>query len=321
MNFTSLKYFFVTAQELNITRASNRLYISQQALSEQILKLEKELGVQLFDRAHSMTLTYAGRQMLEYASRILNLEKQMNQTAWDIGSNKRGEICIGMSHTCSRALLPQILPEYKRTHPLVEIKLKEGDTKELEKALDHGELDLVIGFAPFALANVATIALSDERLFLVAPKALLSQYFGACYYAIISECKRCLDINLFKSMPFILLPEGNRTRTLADEYMASAHFKPNIILETDNIETAYALAERGMGFTVYPELYYWCLHSEDRLKQSPLELFTMGDKVNVGSLQIAWINNRYLSTAANDFITLCANTLESIEKNHNGLEP
>lgn len=321
MNFTSLQYFLTTAQELNITKAASRLFISQQALSEHINKLERELNVQLFNRTRPMTLTYAGRQMSEYAARILSLEKQMSQAAWDISKNKRGELRIGMSHTCSRAILPHILPEYKRTHPLVDIKLTEGNSKHLETLLERAELDLMIGFAPFGIDNVTSMPLTDERLFLVAPKTLLMQYFGACYSAIVSECKRCLDMSLFKPMPFILLQEGNRTRTLIDMHMAASNFKPNIILETDNIETAYALAEKGMGFTAYPELYYWCLHSVERAEQSHVELFAMGEGINLGSLQICWISGRYQPVATKDFVEMCVEILDDLEKKHTGMEP
>jgi DNA-binding transcriptional LysR family regulator len=77
MNTKNLYYFLVVAEELNMTRAAERLYISQQALSEQIRKLEDELKAELFTRGHSLSLTYAGRHMVDTATQMLSLERQI----------------------------------------------------------------------------------------------------------------------------------------------------------------------------------------------------------------------------------------------------
>ena len=321
MNFTSLQYFLVTSQEMNITRAANRLFISQQALSEHIRKLEKELGVTLFDRTHGLTLTYAGRELQDYASKIIFLEKKMKQTALDISNNTRGEIRIGMSHTCSRAILPHILPEYTATHPLVNVILTESNTTDLETGLERGDLDLIIGYAPFGLEDVETVDLAEERFFLTVPKDMMNASFGACYSAIKSECKRSLDISLFKHMPFIMLQQGNRTRTLVDQYLKMEGVTPNIILETDNIETAFALSERGMGLTVYPGIFYWCLHFDGKGSSSPLELFTVNESIGSSRLQIGWMSGRYRTRAAKDFVALCENVLGRLIETYSVLEP
>ncbi|MBQ1391653.1 MAG: LysR family transcriptional regulator [Firmicutes bacterium] len=148
MNFTTLKYFLTAAEELNITRAAARLFISQQALSSHIGKLEAELGVKLFDRLPSLTLTYAGRRMVEYAQQAVNLERQIHQMAGDVNNDQVGELRVGISHTCGRAILPSILPRFRQTHPLVDIKLVEDNSAEMEKELRQGDLDLMIDFLP-----------------------------------------------------------------------------------------------------------------------------------------------------------------------------
>ncbi|MCR4710735.1 MAG: LysR family transcriptional regulator, partial [Clostridia bacterium] len=259
MNFTTLKYFLTAAEELNITRAAARLFISQQALSSHIGKLEAELGVKLFDRLPSLTLTYAGRRMVEYAQQAVNLERQIHQMAGDVNNDQVGELRVGISHTCGRAILPSILPRFRRTHPLVDIKLVEDNSAEMEKELRQGDLDLMIDFLPKPQEGLVHEELITERLFLVVPKVLLESSYGACLEPIKSECNRDLDMFLFEKFPFILLSKGNRVRKVLDAYMEKIGFKPKIVLETENTETAYELAGRGMGVTVYPELFLWCI--------------------------------------------------------------
>ena len=99
MNFLHLKYFLLVAEELNITRAAERLYISQQSLSNHISNLEKELGVQLFTRSPKLSLTYAGNLLVETAGQILDLHDQYLSKVGDINRNYIGSLRVGISHT------------------------------------------------------------------------------------------------------------------------------------------------------------------------------------------------------------------------------
>ncbi len=311
MNFTTLKYFLVTAEELNITHAASRLYISQQALSGHIAKLERELGVALFDRSPALSLTYAGRQLQKYAEQTADLERQIYQMAGDVRNDRRGEVRVGISHTCGRAVLPSVLPEFRRTHPMVDLILQEDTSSHMEQSLHRGDLDLMIDFMPITLEGAQCEKLIEERLFLVVPKAMLQFRCGACYEAVRSECERELDLSLFAKFPFILLRRGNRVRSMLDEYMHRLSFEPNIILETENVETAMALAQQGMGVTVYPELFRWCI-PEDARQESPVEFFPFRDAQTTGTLAAAWMKGRYQPRAAGDFMDACRDAVSAI---------
>lgn len=100
MNFLHLKYFLMVAEELNITRAAERLYISQQSLSNHISNMERELDVKLFTRSPKLSLTYAGGLLVETATQILDLYSQYQTKVGDINRHYLGMLRVGISHTC-----------------------------------------------------------------------------------------------------------------------------------------------------------------------------------------------------------------------------
>lgn len=92
MNFQNLQYFLAVAEEGSITRAAERLFISQQALSNHITRLEEELGCRLFTRKPNLELTYAGKYFQKSASRILDIQRQTATAMGDINGSRRGEL-------------------------------------------------------------------------------------------------------------------------------------------------------------------------------------------------------------------------------------
>ena len=110
----------MVAEELNITRAAERLYISQQSLSSHISNMERELNVKLFTRSPKLALTYAGDQLVQTATQIIDLYSQYLSKVGDINRHYLGVLRVGISHTCGLALLPDILPRFREEFPMVD---------------------------------------------------------------------------------------------------------------------------------------------------------------------------------------------------------
>lgn len=305
MNFRNLEYFLAAAEEKNITRAAKKLYISQQSLSEHIAKLEDELGVPLFERTPNLKLTYAGERLELIAKRICSLEREILLEAGEIRTHERGRLRLGISYTCGRTVLPIILPEFHKTHPLVEFSLMEGNHQQLNEWLNEGKIDVLIGYLPIDVLGADVSALLQERLLLVCPSPLIEAVFSADAAQIREKYKNELDIHAFQNQPFILLKKGNRIRAMLDAYFSRLDFVPDVILETENIETAFALAEKGVGITVYPELFLSTLHSLSYTEESSLDFFPLPGKETLGTLGIALTENGYHSPAVLDFVALC----------------
>ena len=99
MNFQNLEYFLVVAEEMNVTRAAERLHLSQQALSGHIIRLEEEVGCPLFDRKPTLALTYAGECFRNQALQMLNLKYQSESMMRDIRANEKVAVLLGTEGT------------------------------------------------------------------------------------------------------------------------------------------------------------------------------------------------------------------------------
>ena len=305
MNFRNLQYFLAAAEEKNITHAARRLYISQQSLSGHIAKLEEELGVPLFERGPELKLTYAGERLALIARQICSLEQEILRETGEISDHRRGRLRLGISYTCGRSLLPMLLPAFCAAHPLVEISLMEGNYRQLNEWLSQGEIDVLIGCMPIDVRGAQVSVILQERLFLACPKPFSARVFAGDEARLRRARQEGADIRLFGEQPFILLKKGNRIRSMLDSYADGLGFLPRVLLETENIETAFALAEQGMGVTLYPELFLRTLHAGAGGEASPLDLFPLPGAEALGALAVAFLETGYRSPAVLDFIALC----------------
>ena len=145
--------------------------------------------------------------------------------------------------------------------------------------------------------------LGRERLFLVVPKKFMEDLFGAEADQKRREFADGVDIVAFKDMPFILLDRDDRVRRMANRLFSRYDITPRVLLETRNIQTAFALAMEGMGITVYPELF---LSSQSLLPSAQaardaVDAFPL-DSDLAQTIVVAYHPEKYLSNAARDFI-------------------
>lgn len=306
INFLNLEYFLAVAEELNITRAAKRLYISQQSLSNHISNMEKEFGVQLFNRTMPLTLTYAGRSLKTRAKQLLDLKDETYRELSDIKDFTTGQLSIGVSHTRGRFLLPAILPSYREKFPNIELNLVEGNSQELSTALIHGEIDLMIDLLPFKAENVESIPICEEEILLVVPDQILDQYFPGEQEEIKRKLSENPDILLLKDCPYLLIHKGNRVRTIADEIFEDAQLAPTVLLETENIETVLALAAKGMGITFYPRMFVSGStdNGDVAVRKSGLNYYSLNYSRSHGVLAFGCHRGRYLSQATKEFIRI-----------------
>ena len=302
----------MVAEELNITRAAERLYISQQSLSNHISNMERELDVKLFTRSPKLALTYAGNLLVDTASQILELNNQYLAKVGDINRHYLGVLRVGVSHTCGLALLPKILPRFREEFPLVDFSLFEGNSNQLEDELNHGRIDLMICFEPIMMDGVTTIPLTTQRLVMVVPKAFTDQRFGDRAESIRTQFAQEEDISAFEDLPFILIKKGNRTRSIVDQYFNRHNFSPKLILETENTVTTLVMAQSGIGITICPELFLLAMPSGTGGNKD-VDIFPISAPSTASNLVAGYRPDRYLSHFGERFIEMAQEVFQAEE--------
>lgn len=170
MDLKEQKYVCALAEYGNLTRAAEKLYISQPALSIYITNLEKNMGIQLFDRnGKKFALTYAGERYVECAKQMIELERKFDEELMDILREKAGRIRLGVSLRRGPWLIPPVIAEYEKIWPKVEIVIREGNLTELNEMLKNNELDMIVLNHADVTGNAETVSLFEEEFLLAVP--------------------------------------------------------------------------------------------------------------------------------------------------------
>lgn len=277
MNLRSIEYFLIAAEELNFTRAAERLYISQQALSSHIQRLEEEYKVHLFARKPSLRLTPEGEQMLFYGRLLLEDERKMRMAFSDISVNCRSTLSVGISRLRGSLFFPRIWNHYHKTHPNISIQLIDGNTTKFDELLQAGKIDLFIGINVLEEPDQIRIELAQEKTQCFMSHDLLLRYHPYDYQEILDSFKHGADPSAIIDMPFIGLCRGNRMRDTLDYFTQSRRLKPNFIFECDQQRVIYSLAREGAGVGFLSPMVLYQYLGDIRSKGGNYHIFPVVD--------------------------------------------
>ena len=172
MRYRRLGYFVAVAEELSFTRAAQRLHMAQPPLSQQIALLEKEIGTPLFDRSRrSIRLTAAGAALLPEARRLLTDLDETVRMVRGVGDGTVGSLTVGFVPSAMGGVLPDLLGEFRATHPAVELTLREMAPDALLRAVHERRLDVAVLYLPISEPDLAHRRLASEDLLLALPEA------------------------------------------------------------------------------------------------------------------------------------------------------
>jgi DNA-binding transcriptional LysR family regulator len=294
MEFRQLQYAIQIAAEKNFSRAAEKLHIAQPSLSQQLSKLEKELGVLLFHRnTNSVELTHAGALFVEKAQKIVDMVGEIRQEMDDISQLRKGRLIIGSMPITGAHMLPLVLPVFRERYPEIEIVLVEETSANLTQLTAEGRTDLSVLSLPLQEHALEYELLAEEEIRLAVPPRHPSAHMmieGGT-----------VDLAQFRDEPFIVLKKGQGLRQTAIDFCLDAGFSPRIVFESSNIETVQSLVAAGMGVAFVPSMVErgkWSEHSPAYLSIRSRPTRT---------IVIARRKGRYVSKAAEAFI---ATTLE-----------
>lgn len=304
MQLKQLEYFITTAECLNISRAAQQLYITQQALSEQINKLEKEYGVRFFIRGKKISLTHEGEYMLKTAKQILAQERNLRNELNSLNEKVHGTINLGGSYVRARLFFPYLLSAFNQKFPLVKVNIYSGNSEKIKADIQSGVTDIVIGFDQFYSHDISTLPLGNERLFIAIPGKILNKIYGDSWQNHIEELKKGADLSDFIASPFVMINHSNYIWSAARQLFNSKRISPNIIFEGNDIELVCRLSKQGMGISFVPELMVSTLGELFRADgEQTLYAFPLSGPIYL-PLVIAYNNKQYYSQLTNAFIDI-----------------
>lgn len=243
MEVHQLRYFCAVAETGSFTRAAEREQVAQPSLSQQIMKLEEELGVRLFDRlGRAVRLTDLGQLFLPRARAILNQMRAAKQEVAEKQSTVAGPVCIGVIPTIAPYFLPARIAMFSRKYPQATITVVEDVTVRLLDRLRAGLVDLAIMALPARGHDLECFPLRTERLFAMLPK-------GHCLAG-----RRSILMKELRDQPFLLLRDDHCFRDTAIEVCKRARVLPQIVFESGQFSSILGMVAAGLGISIVPEM-------------------------------------------------------------------
>ncbi len=290
MELRQLEYFQMASRLHNITRAAERLRVSQPNITVAIKKLEAELGVQLFDRSQKqLSLTPEGTVFLNRVELALRHIQDAVLEVNDYKQLQKGTIKIGIPPMMGAYLFPKIFSNFQRRYSHLDVYLYEEGSMTIRAKLEQDELDFGIIITSNASPSLQVLPMTQSHLVACVPEK--SELAG----------KRYLSLEDLETANLIMLKEGSYLRDLLQKKMKSVNINPNIILESNQVITIKGLVANGVGIAFLLDFV-----AEDTPGIKMLPLITPVE-VEVG---LAWKKDRYISKAAQSFIDFCHSALQ-----------
>ncbi|MDO4588298.1 MAG: LysR family transcriptional regulator [Fusobacterium sp.] len=249
----SLKMFLIVAEEMNISRAAARSFVTQQCVSDHIKRLEDEYGVILFKRRPRLSLTQEGKVMLKVAREMETLEEKLKMQLENVRETKTEKLVIGINATRINILLPRLLPIYHKLYPNVILSFVRHETRELEQMLLKGNIDMFVGVNAHTNPQFKTMLLGNDKLHILLSSKMVEQYFSLDE-EVIREMRKGLNFSQLKDIPFVGNFEGSTLNELVNHYTEKSGVKLNNLYYTGDYDTQIALCSLNLAAVACPTM-------------------------------------------------------------------
>ena len=295
MDLRQIENIVAIEQEQSISKAEERLFLTQSALNQQLLRLEKELGIQLFERKkHAMIPTFAGKVYLATAHRMIDMKKETYKIIHDISNETAGEISVAYSPERGSLLFSHIYPTFRRRYPNVTFSIHEAHVKKMETMLLQKEVTLACltysqGSKHAAIEYVDT---KKELMVLGLPASHpLAHLAGERSW----ETFPSIDLALLRDEAFALVAKTTRLRTMIDDSFRAAGFLPKVLFESSSTATVVNMVKNQVCPAFFPQSYVD--------PSAPMVYFTTKPKQSWVQT-VAYLKGEYLTKPEKYFIEL-----------------
>ncbi len=289
-----LKVFCTVAETKSFSKASEIIHLTQPAVSLQIQALEELYETKLFDRSSStVSLTPAGEILYRYAKEILALYAAAEKNIGELTGLVKGSISVGASTTIGNYLLPNVLADFRRTHPKIKVHLFVGNTKRIVEYLNSGNIDFGIVEGDIARQKLVIEKLIvDELVVIVPPLHPWAKKREVSIYDVIKE-------------PFILREEGSGTRQIIEKYLSKHGISTHEMKAAMMLGSTVAIkgaVESGVGISIMSR---WAARKES--KYGSLKLLSIKEEKLLRDFSLIYQKNSIASHAVDEFLNYVKN--------------
>ena len=243
MELHQLRYFVAVADEGSFSRAAAKVRVAQPSLSQQIRKLEAELGQPLFDRLpRSVVLTEAGRCLIDYARQILASIGDARRCVDELEGEVAGRVAVGAIPTIAPYVLPELVVTFQEHYPQVTLEIVEDVTDGITRRIEIGELDVALASTCHSSPTLRREPLGSEPLLTLVPeKHPLAK-------------KDFVDFDDLKSQRFLLLHEMHCLSQQVNHLLESRRLRPEIALAGSQLSTIANMVAASIGISIVPQM-------------------------------------------------------------------
>ncbi|MCD8366964.1 MAG: LysR family transcriptional regulator [Clostridiales bacterium] len=247
MNFQNIEYFLAVVEYRNFTKAAQSLYISQQSLSENIRRLEEEIGTPLLNRGRTLTLTPAGECFVSGGRKILNTQDKMLREIAAVSNTCRSTIVLGVQPFDMPPFLPQAISRFTKQYPEYEVSVAPAHSTEVADLTFYG------GPVEKGLESIPLI--TGDPYAVVVNRALARQVFGGEWASVEAELLEEQRLSVLRTLPFLLLYENKRLHPTQEAAFQAAGFSPVEAFKSEDAGLLVSLCSTGTGAFLGPEDY------------------------------------------------------------------
>ena len=285
MDFDQLTTFVQVAKLKSFSKAGQKVFRSQSAVSAQIRQLEQAYHAKLLDRsAKSVELTPAGEVLFEFAERLLRLRDESMQVVADRGNVVQGPVAFGANEATCLYLLPEILAEFQKRYPLVHISIYRNFSHKILQRLEDGSLDLGIVTLPLKSPNLKMHVINRDRLrFMVSTKNPLAQ-------------RSHVTLDEIASAPLIF-PKTGYTRQVLDKLFRPHRSRLRVAMELPSIGMIKTFVAADVGISIISESF-----AKDQVKTGEVKLLNVEGVDLWRELALVYRRDRSLPRAVQSLI-------------------
>jgi LysR family transcriptional regulator, hydrogen peroxide-inducible genes activator len=243
MEFHQLRYVCAIADTGSFSRAAERCRVAQPSLSQQVQKLEEDLGARLFDRlGRSVRLTEAGRAFLPHARSILHQMEAARSGVEDKRTDVRGSVAVGVIPTIAPYLIPEYVAAFSKRYPEARLRISEETTPVLVESLRNLSIDVAVLALPLRHKEFQVFPLRTEPLYAVLPREHPK------------ASAKIVALKELREEQFVMLRDGHCFRDLSLATCTRAKVNPRIAFESGQFSSLLGMVAAGIGVSLVPEM-------------------------------------------------------------------